>query len=472
MRLLHTSKLTFKEFFDNRIPKYCILSHRWGNDEVSYHDFLAGLKGGSGYRKIRAACQLASGRETRAFLDSRAEFDDENPECYMSDSESLGVYEWIWIDTCCIDKSSSAELSEAINSMYHWYERSEICFAYLKDVKPSTKWVDTMNMFSDSEWHQRGWTLQELLAPQKVYFLNESWKFIGTKTSLSATISSITGISERHLSGELSGFESRSESTTVAEKMSWAARRRTSRREDQAYCLLGLFAINMPLLYGEGDRAFERLQHEIIRSSDDESVFLGNLPRHKFLLDETRKFFGMGLLPTLAQCSIRSLKFPTNFSRAQTTDPRNACAVTNKGLEIHVPSALAARGAFILPLNCVHPKGGVYAIALRLFGATWFRTRAGPVGEYDRALGDGVFIVARSRLWNRATLLASGSEVIYIQLAGFTAEERSSADQMKDEMRKQQTSRMKSKIGKRRRKATKKVPQRLGLRRTVERLDR
>lgn len=168
----------------------------------------------------------------------------------------------MWIDTCCIDKSSSAELSEAINSMYRWYESSQECYAYLEDVS-----IDDVDQFGSSRWFARGWTLQELLAPRNLYFYDKNWTYLGSKQDLCKAIALATNIPEssirlfqHHLS-------------SVAAKMSWASKRQTSRIEDTAYCLMGLFEINMPLLYGEGEKAFARLQHEIVKNLDDESIF-------------------------------------------------------------------------------------------------------------------------------------------------------------------------------------------------------
>ncbi|KAI9782388.1 MAG: hypothetical protein M1839_005261 [Geoglossum umbratile] len=168
---------------------------------------------------------------------------------------------YIWIDTCCIDKTSSAELSEAINSMYRWYQEADVCYGYLADV-PSKA------VFSGSRWFTRGWTLQELIAPSTVIFLDEEWKELGTKASLQQDVSDCTGI----LVGILSGDDDL-ETFSIAQRMSWAAKRKTSRIEDRAYCLLGIFGINMPLTYGERETAFTRLQEEIMRISDDHSLF-------------------------------------------------------------------------------------------------------------------------------------------------------------------------------------------------------
>ena len=246
MRLLHTEKFELEEFGGNKIPPYAILSHTWGKEEVTLQDVKTNkaikamkLKG---YGKVKMACAVAHADE----------------------------FEYIWIDTCCIDKTSSAELSEALNSMYRWYEEAEECYAYLADVPPGT--VDcltraTGDRFQKSRWFTRGWTLQELIAPSTVIFLDSEWQKIGSKSSLQELISEITRIPGGFLLGD------DLEHASVAQRMSWASKRETTRVEDLAYCLMGIFGIYMPMLYGEGERAFIRLQEEIIRVSDDHSLF-------------------------------------------------------------------------------------------------------------------------------------------------------------------------------------------------------
>ena len=170
--------------------------------------------------------------------------------------------------SCCIDKTSSAELSEAINSMFRWYSRSKVCYAYLIDV-PYDGFDDSL---PKSCWFTRGWTLQELLAPSSVVFYSAEWTRIGDGEALISVLRNVTRIDE--------GILLRTKSlgrVSVAEKMSWAATRETTRAEDMAYCLLGIFDINMPLLYGEGKRAFQRLQEEILRNSQDQSLFAWGL---------------------------------------------------------------------------------------------------------------------------------------------------------------------------------------------------
>ncbi|KAL0932397.1 HET domain-containing protein [Colletotrichum truncatum] len=259
MWLLNTDSLALQEFFHAR-PGYAILSHTWGDEEVTYQDILgdkSSLKDKAGYKKIRECCALA--RENG--------------------------FQWVWIDTCCINKSSSAELSEAINSMFQWYREARVCYAYLIDV-PSLHYAaflayknlintpdDQVDVFKEekaifmkSRWFTRGWTLQELLAPRQVLFYASDWSYIGTKDDLSGLIEEQTGISDLALgSDSLQGFP-------VRTKMQWAAGRQTTRVEDLAYCLLGIFDINMPLLYGEGNRAFRRLQEEILKAAEDYSL--------------------------------------------------------------------------------------------------------------------------------------------------------------------------------------------------------
>ncbi|KAF4631600.1 hypothetical protein G7Y89_g6537 [Cudoniella acicularis] len=244
MRLLHSRTLELQEFFENATPSYAILSHTWSLGEVTYQDMQGNnAKEKAGFIKIQNCCEQAS----------RDGFD------------------FVWVDTCCIDKTSSAELSEAINSMYTWYKNAKACYAYLADVPPSGLWdvADSVNFahFAASRWFTRGWTLQELIAPPGVEFFAQDWTRIGTKDYLSHVISRITGIDEATLKGRSV------KEVSVAKRMSWASKRVTTRIEDIAYCLIGIFGINLPLLYGEGERAFIRLQEEIMRSSDDQSLF-------------------------------------------------------------------------------------------------------------------------------------------------------------------------------------------------------
>jgi hypothetical protein len=163
MRLLNVETLELREFFEAEVPPYGILSHRWGKDEVSYQMFMQGkTKTGASYRKIRGLCKFVRERKIWRF------------------SEGVSL-QWVWVDTCCIDKTSSAELSEAINSMYSWYSNAAECYIYMQDVPSLTGHSERQvaEAFDGSEWFKRGWTLQELLAPELKLFCNSKWEILG-----------------------------------------------------------------------------------------------------------------------------------------------------------------------------------------------------------------------------------------------------------------------------------------------------
>lgn len=202
--------------------------------------------------------------------------------CIEAQNEDIRL-DFVWVDTCCIDKTNSTELSEAINSMYLWYQEAEVCYVHLADV-PSKK------DFTEGRWFTRGWTLQELIAPRKSVFFDENWNKIEYTAELQKKVSEVTGIPISILSKEKN-----LEDLSVAQRMSWAANRQTTRIEDHANCLLGIFGVNMPLIYGEKEDAFIRLQEEIIRVSDDLSLFAwrsknetGLLPRSPTALHGSR----------------------------------------------------------------------------------------------------------------------------------------------------------------------------------------
>ncbi|KAJ5170297.1 HET domain protein [Penicillium coprophilum] len=174
-------------------------------------------------------------------------------------------WEWAWMDTCCIDKTDAVNTQEAINAMFRWYKESMICYAYLDDVDVrKTKSLETS--FTHAKWFTRGWTLQELIAPTSLLFVDKNWVEIIDKINGQEQIERATGIQPE----KLRTFEK----CSIWERFSWASRRRTTLVEDRAYSLLGLFGINMPLIYGEGERAFLRLQHELIKTHDDASILL------------------------------------------------------------------------------------------------------------------------------------------------------------------------------------------------------
>ncbi|KAJ8480972.1 hypothetical protein ONZ51_g6324 [Trametes cubensis] len=177
-------------------------------------------------------------------------------------------YDLAWADMCYIDKSSSAELSEAINSMYEWYRLANVCYVYLADVFDDEDPERARKAFCRSKWHTRGWTLQELLAPRRVVFLSRTWTVLGTKLGMAATLEQISGISTSILTGRTD-----LRNASVAQRMAWAADRQTTRLEDRAYSLMGIFGVFMSPVYGEGHNAFIRLQKEIIKTISDQTIF-------------------------------------------------------------------------------------------------------------------------------------------------------------------------------------------------------
>jgi hypothetical protein len=248
MRLINTSSLELKEFIGGDAPEYAILSHTWDEEEITLHELqhpTPQTHQKKGFKKVFRFCEIAN----------------------------QDGYTWVWCDTCCIDKTSSAELSEAINSMFTWYKCSHVCYAFLSDVRRNQSekgtfgpnaWRQWEKSLNNSKWFRRGWTLQELIAPTVLRFYDADWTCIASKDAIAGAIADITEID---VGVFLHGFYPTN--YTVATRMSWAAKRRTTRVEDIAYCLLGLFNVNMPLLYGEGTRAFRRLQEEILKHEED-----------------------------------------------------------------------------------------------------------------------------------------------------------------------------------------------------------
>ena len=256
MRLLKCNdigefSLTKDLLISDDIPRYAILSHTWGEDteEVSFKDMTDGTGTNKpGYDKIR-------------FCGERAKCDG---------------WKYFWVDTCCIDKSSSTELQEAINSMFRWYRNAAKCYVYLADVsnpgldadgKPSWK-----SSFRESNWFKRGWTLQELVAPELVEFFSKEGQHLGDKKSLEQDIHEVTKIPVNALQGShLSNF-------SLPERWQWAENRETTRKEDKAYSLLGIFEVHMPLIYGEGEeKAKKRLQEEIDKASKGKLLLIARV---------------------------------------------------------------------------------------------------------------------------------------------------------------------------------------------------
>jgi Heterokaryon incompatibility protein (HET) len=315
MWLINVQTMEMEEFINPPTDKgYAILSHTWDEEEVSfaaYKECNFEQITSKGAQKIKNTCEQAKGHGLK----------------------------YAWVDTCCIDKSSSAELSEAINSMFEWYSKAKICFAYLEDVAriandpPSWKrksdanvpienkvnsndyyddddsseddnydddydidyadseeeeedWSLSDGTFMKSRWFTRGWTLQELIAPRRIEFYGKDWKLLGSKSDLRELIYMRTKISPAVLENPNLRLN-----ISLATRMSWASQRVTTRAEDIAYCLLGIFGVHMPLLYGEGQsRAFFRLQKEIVENTDDDTFLVFSRFNHELMADSPAKF--------------------------------------------------------------------------------------------------------------------------------------------------------------------------------------
>ncbi|OJT01795.1 Vegetative incompatibility protein HET-E-1 [Trametes pubescens] len=253
MWLLNTKTAVLQQFPSSKDVRYAIVSHVWQQEpkEQTFHEV----------RLILAQCK-ESGADPMSLLSRKIQ-----GCCTMA---AQAGYEWLWLDAVCIDHNSSAELSEAINSMFTWYADAQVCYAYLHDVGDDEDPSAESSAFRRSVWHTRGWTLQELLAPACVIFLSKTWHTLGSKHSLVVALSEVSRIKRDVLTRSRLDWL---EGVSVAERMSWAAHRRTTRVEDRAYSLMGIFGINMPTIYGEGPRAFMRLQEEILQRIPDQSIF-------------------------------------------------------------------------------------------------------------------------------------------------------------------------------------------------------
>ena len=347
MRLINNATLALESFM-GKPPPYAILSHTWADGEVTYEDFSEADPQArtqkKGFRKIAMTCELA----VRAGLTHS------------------------WVDTCCIDKRSSAELTEAINSMFRWYADAAVCFAWLADLAPDEAAEASLSGLSLSahrsprhrpqqqeveavtipglercRWFTRGWTLQELIAPRTVQFYDRDWHLRGTKAELSAQLARITNVSREVLANP-----ARMHRLSVASRMAWASGRETTRVEDTAYCLLGIFDVNMPLLYGEGERAFLRLQEAIASQTNDFSLFAWTAqpPPASEAAERGKK--------PQSYCGVCASS-PADFRGAASIRLLRDAAfdpefiITNKGLRMNT-NIFPGEGGYFLGLNCTH----------------------------------------------------------------------------------------------------------------------
>ncbi|KAL1872658.1 hypothetical protein Daus18300_004204 [Diaporthe australafricana] len=325
MWLIHVGTKQLEEFIGLDVPQYAILSHTWvSGQEVTFQeirspgspDLTSPSKGG--WQKIDMTCRQAA----------------------------IDGLNYAWVDTCCIDKSSSAELSEAINSMFRWYKRATAEIEHCR-------------------WFTRSWTLQELLAPLHVEFFNRDWEHCFTKAIASEALAQITGIDI-----DVLNHETDLTAVCVAQKMSWAATRQSTRIEDLAYSLLGIFGINMPLLYGEEERAFLRLQTEVISSCPDPTILAWMLRRCPEEISEDPGDSYSGVMAS----------FPANFwGCAEVTIMSDQSlfdfSMSNRGIKLRaqfglIPLRKLNTSCLVLPVCQIRDKA--YGIRLRNIGGDCF----------------------------------------------------------------------------------------------------
>ncbi|KAI1323702.1 heterokaryon incompatibility protein-domain-containing protein [Xylariaceae sp. FL0255] len=325
MRLINTETLELEDFWFHA-PPYAILSHTWGPEEVTYQDYIIATdpKGpeNSRYNAIK---------EKAGFV-----------KIYGSCSQAAkDGHKYLWCDTNCIDKTSSAELGEAINSMYDWYHDSAVCYAYLADIDKG----DDQKPLTSSRWFTRGWTLQELLAPKEVVFFDKSWITLGTRKGLAEVISPTTLIhlEALHDRDTIPDF-------SIAQRMSWAAGRTTTRYEDIAYCLLGIFGINMSLIYGEGNNAFLRLQQKIIKKFNDHSIFAWDA-------SDSEK----GRPTSVFAPNPTNFQFCGSVVQNRSTGSGSQFALTNQGISIKaIITRMHRSNTIFMRLNCARElRGGL-----------------------------------------------------------------------------------------------------------------
>lgn len=352
MRLINCSTFEQQQLHDiGGLVDYAILSHRWlDRGELTFKDYYAKRivdgENSPALDKILGACRAARERDI----------------------------EWIWIDNVCIDKSSSSELSESINSMFNWYRQAKLCIVYLADTDGSI-WKKQDGKEVASEWFSRGWTLQELLAPRQMEFYDRGWRAFGSKSQLAQVIADASRIEVSYLNGQ-----KHFRKASIATRLSWQAPRTTTREEDMSYSLLGVLGVSLDPRYGEGGyQAFVRLQEELIRNQtvSDESLFawtmpVAGLPSHDRDGWESEEW---GLLAPSPKCFLHSGDITAEKQFRARRD--NGIAKTGDGVvfpmtlrELQSTSRLLTPLHFIVPFSTVainyvvHKRRKEFAISL------------------------------------------------------------------------------------------------------------
>ncbi|KAH8767745.1 heterokaryon incompatibility protein-domain-containing protein [Hyaloscypha sp. PMI_1271] len=398
MWLINVETMQLEDFTVRPAPEYAILSHTWSEEEVSLQEFTcqnADTAKKEGFAKIVRTCSLAAENHIK----------------------------YAWVDTCCIDKSSSADLTEAINSMFQWYKNAVVCYAYLSDLSPRQDAVTgdqkvdvsrqdyslaSRNELQGCKWFTRGWTLQELIAPKIVGFYDETWAFRGTKDDLAEPIESITHIDN----AILRGYKKLAD-RAIAMRMAWASKRKTTRVEDVAYCLLGIFDVNMPLLYGEGNKAFTRLQEEIIKSNSDLSIF-GWSPEERLISFSYPALSNVGCevgcghrddngddFYSILATSPSEFLTPHSYNIVQSVEH----SVTNRGIKIYCSLLeICLRGCNFVHCKCCGDN--------RKYVLVIGSVRLGFVGKYWGVVLDKI---------SPDAFIRSGKHLIYIERDAFVA---------------------------------------------------
>ncbi|RYP23458.1 hypothetical protein DL767_008815 [Monosporascus sp. MG133] len=330
MRLINVKTSKLEEFLDYKTPPYAILSHTWGDDreELTFRDVEEGRidKPGVGSVKFQGSCRQA-------------------------EKDGLG---YVWIDTCCIDKTNLVELSEAINSMFRWYRHASLCYAYLSDVPGDDDPRKPGSKFRTSRWFGRGWTLQELLAPKHLRFYNCTWGYLGTKGTLRTVIGKITGIPHQILLG-----------ITELHNASVAQR---------------IFGVTMPMIYGEGgDQAFLRLQDQIMKTTSDDSILAWGLSTKKLPISDPGQVTAGRILATAP------LDFANSghiICRKRSSTSLGSLDISGGSLRLYLSLLTTSASGAIGLLNC-----GPEYDPQQVVGIPLTQTAPGASDEYVRPVG-------------------------------------------------------------------------------------
>ncbi|EJF64136.1 HET-domain-containing protein [Dichomitus squalens LYAD-421 SS1] len=374
MWLLDTDDGSFFWIDRPREHRYAILSHVWRQGGEETFQDLRALQNAEKARKGLKR-RLLKIRTPLPSVLSRAS-DKIRGCCAVARKHG---YRWAWIDSCCIDKTSSSELSEAINSMHEWYAAADVCFALLDDVGDDHDPRLKDSKFRRSRWFTRGWTLQELIAPAVVVFFSKDWRLLGTKEQLADLVEQITGVDRAVLRHEIP-----LDAVSVARRMSWASKRQTTREEDRAYSLMGIFGVNMPTIYGEGQNAFIRLQEEILKHVPDQTIFAwgptlfddavlykGLGPRS--VVDDSRYWQSRNLLAWspdafITSGGISSISLEAFENRVGLAFSFSEYHVTSYGMRLRVPLIPIQHGSnkttYLAILACEDAAGNLLALML------------------------------------------------------------------------------------------------------------